>query len=124
MWSSLVLAAAAWAGSPPEDEPAPPAPAEVPADLPIESMPAVLQAAEAVWPAEARAQGLEGVVTLRITLDAEGAVTSVEVVGPAGNGFDEAAIDAVKRSTWSPARTAAGPVAVVFDFQYGFVLEE
>jgi TonB family protein len=117
MWLlPLLVGSRAWS----RDDPAPvDPPAE---DLPIEVMPAVLEHAEAEYPADARAQGLEGVVTLRITLDAEGSVTAVEVVGPAGHGFDEAAVDAVKRTTWSPARTAAGPVAVVFDFQYGFTL--
>jgi TonB family protein len=116
MWPLfLALTSVAW----PADDPAG---SDVPQELPIEVMPRVIEHVEASWPPEAKAAGLEAVVTLRITLDPEGSVTAVEVVGPAGNGFDEAATDAVRRMTWAPARTAAGPVAVVFDFQYGFVL--
>lgn len=121
MWLTLVLGTAAW--SAPSDPARGSESADVPEDLPIEQMPRVLQHVEATYPPDARARGLEAAVTLRITLDAEGNVTDVQVPEPVGDGFDEAAIDAVRRMAWEPARTSAGPVAVVFEFRYGFVLE-
>lgn len=104
----------------PAPEPAPAAPEE---ELPIVAMPSIVTYVEAPYPEEARAQGLQAVVKLRIALSADGEVESVDVLEPVGNGFDEAAVDAVLAMTWAPARTEQGPVAVVFDFDYGFVLQ-
>jgi TonB family protein len=101
----------------PEPEPAPVA------DEPLIEGPAVVEYVEAAYPQEALEAGLEAVVTLRIELDAEGDLVSVDIVTPAGNGFDEAAVDAVLEMTFAPARAASGPVSVMFDFDYGFVLQ-
>lgn len=65
--------------------------------------PAFLHRAMPVYPAAARRFGREGTVTLRLTIDGEGGLERVEVVRGAGYGFTEAAIDAVRRSTFSPA---------------------
>ncbi len=113
----------------PEAEPPAAPEAEAPApeqggELPIVAMPSIVTYVEAPYPEEAKAQGLSAVVKLRITLTAEGEVENVAVLEPQGHGFDEAAVDAVLAMTWAPARTEAGPVGVVFDFDYGFVLEE
>ncbi|MEQ1505796.1 MAG: TonB family protein [Myxococcota bacterium] len=116
---------AAVAQQPPAETPAvpPPAPGDAPAELPLVTGPAVATYVEAPYPPEAEAQGLEGIVKLRISLSATGVVDNVEVLEAAGHGFDEAAVDAVLAMTWTPAATAEGPVAVVFDFDYGFVLK-
>ena len=91
--------------------------------LPIVEGPGILEFVEAPYPAEAEAQALEAVVKLRIELSAEGEVESLEVLEPrAGHGFDEAAVDAVLEMTFTPARTAEGPVPVIFDFEYVFEL--
>jgi TonB family protein len=113
----LALALPAAALSP---APAPAPPAE---ELPIVENPSIVEYVDAPYPPEAQAAGLEAVVKLRITLSAAGVVDNVEVVEPAGHGFDEAAVDAVLAMKWSPARTSEGPVPVVFDFDYHFVLQ-
>src|SRR5688572_28186705 len=101
----VLLLASAWAQPAPDPAPAPaPGPAE---ELPIVENPAILEYVEAPYPPEAQAQGLEAAVKMRITLSAEGAVDEVEVIEPAGHGFDEAAVDAVLAMRWSPARTEA-----------------
>ncbi len=92
--------------------------------LPIITAPSVLQYVEAPYPAQAEADGIEGTVTLLIELDETGALTHTEVVGPAGNGFDEAALEAVRQMRFTPARTADGPVPVALEFDYGFTLDE
>src|SRR5688500_3551085 len=99
---------------------APPAPSD---ELPIVEDPAILEYVEAPYPPEARAQGLEGAVRMRITLSDQGVVDEIEVIEPAGHGFDEAAVDAVLAMKWSPARTEQGPVGGVFEVTYNFVLE-
>lgn len=110
-----------------QDEEAAPAPdeaADTGAVLPIVSYPSILEYVQADYPPEAKAAGLEAEVGLFVELDETGAVTYVEVSEPAGHGFDEAAVDAVKRMRFTPARTEAGPVAVGLPFAYAFELPD
>ncbi|HEX2874610.1 MAG TPA: TonB-dependent siderophore myxochelin receptor MxcH [Polyangiaceae bacterium] len=73
--------------------------------------PKLLEAPEPEFPEQARAAGLTGAeVVLRLTIDAEGAVTTAEVTQPAGSGFDEAATLAALGYRFEPARR--GDVAV------------
>lgn len=97
-----------------------PAPAEEPP--PLTKRPELLDFVQAPYPAEAQAAGLEAIVRLLLEIDANGAVTNVEVLAPAGHGFDEAAADAARRFRFSPAEDATGPVPVVVEFDYGFRL--
>jgi TonB family protein len=57
-----------------------------------------------VYPFMARRMNKEGKVLLRVSIDEKGILRNVEVVEPAGFGFTEAALDAVKKSTYKPAR--------------------
>ncbi|MBW1880838.1 MAG: energy transducer TonB, partial [Deltaproteobacteria bacterium] len=128
----MLLAAPAFAQAPeapPAEVPAEEAPeappAEIPAEetleaLPIVSGPDVLEFVEATYPPEAMEQGLEAVVVLLVELDDTGALVSLEVVGPAGHGFDEAAIEAVRQMKFGTAMTEEGPVPVLFELPYGF----
>jgi len=78
----------------------------VPGDEPViggRAAASFLRRAMPVYPAAARRFGQEGAVTLRLTIDGDGGLERVEVVRGAGYGFTEAAIDAVRRSTFSPA---------------------
>ena len=56
------------------------------------------------YPMMARKLGKEGKIVLRLTIDERGSLLNVEVVKNAGYGFTEAAIEAVKRSTFLPAK--------------------
>ncbi|MEN0062461.1 MAG: TonB family protein [Myxococcota bacterium] len=76
----------------------------------------------AVYPPEARAQGLEAEVAVTVQLDATGAVIHVEVAQPAGHGFDEAAMAAARSTTFSPAFRDGVPIASEFVVIYGFDL--
>jgi protein TonB len=55
-----------------------------------------------VYPLLARRLGKEGKVMLKLLIDANGKLHNIEVVEPAGFGFTEAAIEAVKKSTYAP----------------------
>jgi protein TonB len=72
---------------------------------------AVVTRVEPVYPDLARRAGIEGTVELEVAIDASGKVADVEVVRGLPLGMSEAAADAVRRWTFRPARTAAGPVA-------------
>ena len=110
-------------------EPAPSAPGAAPEAAaedelpPLVKDPVILDFVQAPYPESAKAEGVEGSVLLLIEIDATGVVTAVEVVGPAGHGFDEAASAAAWNFRFSPAEDATGPVPVAIEFAYGFVLD-
>src|SRR5262245_22544987 len=59
---------------------------------------------EAVYPEDALRNRVEGNVGLELTVDEEGHVTEARVTSAAGRGFDEAALAAVRRFVFEPAR--------------------
>src|SRR5262249_55593350 len=83
--------------------------------------PELLEAAEAVYPEEARAAKLEGSVVLRLTIDVDGHVAEADVMEAAGHGFDAAAREAAMRFRFAPARRAGEPmlsrIRYVFPFR-------
>ena len=72
--------------------------------------PQFIQRSVPKYPRMAQRLGVEGSVLLRLAIDASGKLTGVEVVNGAGNGFDEEAVQAVKRSTFAPAVRNGRPV--------------
>ncbi len=102
----------------------PPTPEAVAQDLPpLLVEPALLDFVQAPYPTQAEAEQREGSVRLLIEIDEAGVVTRVEVLEPAGFGFDEAATEAAKAFRFTPAQDATGPVPVAIEFAYGFVLD-
>ncbi len=73
--------------------------------------PAFLHKEMPVYPMMARRLGREGKVLLRLTVDERGYLLKVEVIEKAGYGFTEAAVEAVKKSTFLPAKKEGRPVA-------------
>lgn len=63
-----------------------------------------------VYPAMARRTGKEGRVLLKLTIDAEGNLSDIEIIENAGFGFTEAAVSAVRKSTFLPARMNGKPI--------------
>jgi protein TonB len=63
-----------------------------------------------IYPQVARRMNREGKVLLRLTIDANGKLNDLEVIEGAAFGFTEAAIDAVNKSTFIPARKGGMPV--------------
>jgi protein TonB len=62
------------------------------------------------YPLMARRLGKEGKVILRLTIDEKGNLLNAEVLEGAGFGFTEAAVEAVKRSKFLPAKKEGKPV--------------
>jgi len=76
---------------------------------------------EEVYPADARAVGLEGVVKLSVDLNEKGVVVGVKVIERAGHGFDEAAVKAMRQFRYRPALASDGrPVPCRFAYTYRF----
>lgn len=89
----------------------------------VTKLPEVASEVKATYPEEARKLGLEGQVVLRLTVDATGKVAKAVVVKGAGNGFDEAALDAVKRFKFKPGTEGDEPVATEITYTYTFLLD-
>lgn len=77
---------------------------------------------EATYPPEAEAQGLTAEVAMQITIGADGHVADAQVTRPAGHGFDEAALAAVKQFVFTPAEIDDVPATVQVEYVYHFVL--
>lgn len=115
----ISVAAAAVLGSPlalaqPSESTAPIAPAE------SVTPPTLRTRAEATYPPDALRDRLEGTVGLSVVVDETGAVVDARVVAPAGHGFDEAALAAVRKFTFEPARRNGTPVRSTLQLAYEF----
>ena len=74
-----------------------------------------------VYPPEAQASGIRGIVILDLTIDKNGKVAAVDVVRSIP-GLDDAAIDAVKQWEYEPAKVAGKPVAVKLTVPITFLM--
>ena len=101
-----------------EDQPEQPAPAPV-----LTKAPTVVESAVPVYPPAALELGLEAAVKIRVSIDATGKVTKVEVIEPAGHGFDEAAVDAAMQYTFTPAEWDGVPGPIVVETAINFVIQ-
>jgi TonB family protein len=86
--------------------------------------PALVEKVEAVYPPEAERAGLTGAVTLELIVDADGRVTDATVLAPAGHGFDEAALAAVRQFRFAPGMADGKPVPVKVTYRYVFAIRE
>lgn len=73
--------------------------------------PAFLHRVMPIYPMIARRLGQEGKVVLKLTIDEKGMLREIEVVEKAGYGFTESAVEAVKKSTFFPAKKDGKPIA-------------
>jgi TonB family protein len=69
---------------------------------------------------EAKARGLSAEVTLELDVSEEGRVLDARVTAPAGDGFDEAALQAARRLRFSPAEIDGAPAAVAIEYRFRF----
>lgn len=77
---------------------------------------------EAIYPAEALATRTEGDVLLLLVVSAEGDVASAEVLEGPGSGVEDAALEAVRRFRFRPARRNGQPTAARIRYVYEFRL--
>jgi protein TonB len=62
------------------------------------------------YPEEARKQGTEGRVVVSVRIDEKGAVTEA-TIAESVPGLDEAALNAIKKTSWKPAVNQGEPVS-------------
>ncbi|MFP2934618.1 energy transducer TonB, partial [Pyxidicoccus sp. 3LG] len=75
------------------------------------------------YPDEARRAGIEGTVTLSITVDLDGKVVSARVLNGPGHGLDEAARNAILRFRFRPAIKGGEAVSTEMKYSYTFLLD-
>jgi TonB family protein len=73
-----------------------------------------------LYPEAALKEGLSATVVLELTIDETGHVTDASVLQPAGHGFDEAALAAVKTWTFEPALRGGEPIRSTVQFSVPF----
>src|SRR5689334_21495596 len=71
--------------------------------------PELIQTVEAVYPSEAAAAGKTASVEIIVTIDEKGQVSDAQVMTPVRDGFDEAALAAVRQFQFSPAEVDVAP---------------
>ncbi len=78
----------------------------------VASAPSVLYAPGPEYPETARVSGVSGQVFLRVTVDTLGQTASASVTAetPAGYGFAEAALEAVRNWVWEPGTLHGVPI--------------
>jgi protein TonB len=77
-----------------------------------------------VYPRQARLMGWEGVVVLRLLVNAQGSVAQVTVMTGSGVALlDEAAVDAAWQWRFEPARDGNRPIAMVHEVRFRFRLD-
>ena len=79
-----------------------------------------------IYPEEALKNGIEGIVIVKVYLSKEGSVKKVSIVSRKGvdsDIFDQAAIDAVKATTFSPAIQNGYPVPFKLSFPISFKIQ-
>ncbi len=85
--------------------------------------PRVINWTDPPYPEQARQQGIEGTVVLKLTIAAEGSPRSVTVARSSGHsGLDEAAVAHVRKTEFSPALEDGRPVAMTITFRVRFRL--
>lgn len=86
--------------------------------------PSFLHRAQPAYPHLARRYGREGRVTVRLSIDGTGRLSGIEVLEDPGFGFAAAAVDALKKSRFSPAASGGRPVSSRAILSIRFVLRE
>ncbi len=89
----------------------------------VDSEPKVLSEVKIPYPEEARRAGIEGTVTLAITVDPDGKVVAAKVVSGPGYGLNEAAREAIKRFRFKPAIKGGEAVSTEMKYAYTFLLD-
>jgi periplasmic protein TonB len=90
----------------------------------VEEWPVAISLATPIYPPMANKAGIEGSVWVKVLVDKTGAVRDAMIAKPSGAnaGFEEAALDAAKKSTWKPAIQNKQPVAVWLSYEIKFRL--
>jgi len=77
----------------------------------VDTKPLAIRTPQPEYPADLRAQNLEGTVVLAVSIDEKGEVSTCEVTKSTDKRFEAAAIEAVRKWKFSPATKNKTPVS-------------
>jgi protein TonB len=89
----------------------------------VDTQPSVSGEVKIPYPKEAKSAGVEGTVTLSITVDNEGRVLKAVVLSGPGYGLNEAAREALLRFRFKPATKNGEAVSTEMKYSYTFLLD-
>jgi protein TonB len=89
----------------------------------VDSPPSVASEVKVPYPEEARRAGIEGTVTLTITVDLDGKVIAAKLLTGPGYGLNEAALEAIRRFRFKPAIKNGEAVSTEMKYAYTFLLD-
>ena len=69
---------------------------------------------------EARSNGVQGNVILKVTFEADGTIGAIEVIKGLELGLTETTVEAARKITFTPARQNGKPVSVTKELEYTF----
>ena len=88
----------------------------------LTAMPRFIHKEQPVYPPSMRAAGKEALVKLAVLIDARGEIRDIQIKKSAGAAFDQAAIDAVRKSSFSPGEIEQKAVTVLLTVPVKFKL--
>jgi TonB family protein len=103
-------------GSSPDPPPRPRAPIRILSGV---EPPRKIVHVDPIWPEPARARDLRGIVIVELTIGTTGRVDAARIVRSVP-GLDDAALDAVRQWTFTPARIGSEPHAIVVTMTVAF----
>ncbi len=89
----------------------------------VTELPVLLTEVRPAYPEEARKLGLEGQVIVRVTVDASGKVASAKIIKGIGHGFDESALEAIKRDRFKPGTYGGEAITTEITYTMTFVID-
>ncbi|MBI1822125.1 MAG: TonB family protein [Nitrospirae bacterium] len=90
----------------------------------VTRLPAVLKEVKPAYPQLAKSLQKEAAVLLEVRLSEKGEVLKVRIIRGAGNGFEEAAIEAMKQFLFEPAYVGEKQVPVIIQYSIKFKLTD
>lgn len=89
----------------------------------VDSEPQLISEVKVPYPEEARRAGVEGTVTLSITIDPDGKVVAAKVLSGPSHGLNEAAREAIRKFKFRPAVKGGETVSTEIKYAYTFLLD-
>lgn len=97
---------------------------DVQVEVQVDQKPSILRSPDPDYPEAAKRANREAVVIVEFTVDVDGKPIDIKVTEPKGFGFDEAAIDAIKRWRFTPAKKGGESVPMRVRQPIRFNLED
>jgi protein TonB len=87
--------------------------------------PVIVKNVDPEYPEQASREGVEGVVWLKVVIDSTGKVTDATVTVDSGKdvGFEEAALEAARKTKWKPALEKGKPISTYVTYKIEFAIK-